>query len=431
IPLVGTNVMKSGFSIPSSAVQGVLLHSLNNRSEDLASACFNNKDFRTWPLLPVTESRYVPCRLSSTHKISKLPLTELNGKHKLIDLFISEYDWRSVSKGSPLKGCDGVLFSSNDNDEIHLWRSSDMPRLISAHSVHESNEREKNFFTVESMAVKKYSGFCSMPESAAITLVESLKENPYVAFGKSRSIRGGGKISAKILKLEEIIIPQKHNYKNRLFILQSPVSASGRDFDNRSAEEILTEIVLESGWGEVEKSSASITVLFGWNRHKHGRRISDTNRLQSMPVIVPGSVFLLKKAVTDADLEKLLIKGLSDGKEQGLGAVLPHPGEAVDRFLSENDIIELSSNKNYAERAFSIYTKSEKLLSRSQIASLMTQRMIGYKEALDYLDKQKYDRPKKIWDRWNPVFEDLKNELLKEDAVEMLQVWHDLSAERK
>jgi len=431
LPLVSNNVIKSGFSIPASAVQGVLLNLLNNYSEQLATDCFNHDKFRIWPLYPTNEDGVIPCRVSSTHKISKLPLKELNDKHKFLDLFISDYDWRTVAKGSPLKGCDGVLLHSDAGSKISLWRSSDMPRIVSAHGVHEGIDRERNLFTVESIAVKKFAGFCSMPKSAADILVNILGKNNFVAFGKNRSIRGGGRLSAEVKSIQELVPVPNHNYKNRLFITQSPIAVEGIDIQNKSAEDILSEIVTKSGWGTVEKKSATLTVLFGWNRHKIGKRVDSSNRLNSIPVIAPGSVFLLNEAIPDSKLADFLIKGLSVGKEQGLGALLPHPGEASERFQINNVCIEVKNKNDSALRAYKIAAKSEKLLSRSQISALLTQRMIGIEQSLNYLETQRLQRPDKIWDRWKPVFDDLKQELRKVDAVQMLNVWQDLAGANK
>ncbi|MCA9259981.1 MAG: hypothetical protein KDA61_12305, partial [Planctomycetales bacterium] len=67
-----TNVLRSGFAIPASAVQGVVLHRLNRINPTLADKTFASDCFRSWPLLPVgprgQDAYCDPVRVGLTHR---------------------------------------------------------------------------------------------------------------------------------------------------------------------------------------------------------------------------------------------------------------------------------------------------------------------------------------------------------------------------
>ena len=67
-PIVKNNMIRSGFSIPASAVQGAILHRLNDISEKVATACYESKNFRAWPLNPADRVDAVSLRVSFTRQ---------------------------------------------------------------------------------------------------------------------------------------------------------------------------------------------------------------------------------------------------------------------------------------------------------------------------------------------------------------------------
>lgn len=132
-PIVKNNMICSGFSIPASAVQGAILHRLNDLSEETATACYKSRNFRAWPLNPANSADSVSLRVSFTHKISKLKIDDSDNYH-FEDETVKQYDWDKVPSNSPLKAADGVLLA--DGNSVKLWKSSEMARIVTAHGVH-------------------------------------------------------------------------------------------------------------------------------------------------------------------------------------------------------------------------------------------------------------------------------------------------------
>ena len=437
-PVVGNNVIKTGFAIPASAVQGVVLNLLSGIDNSLATACFSSEWFRAFPLHPVTdENSAISLRISSTHKISKL--ADSNGEFIFNDSMIDgSYDWKNQAHNSPLKGVDGVLSYNNDSEDILLWRSADMPRIISGHSVHNctGSDKERNLYSVEAMAPLRYSGIISIPEEASKVLLNAIGSGRNVSIGKSKSVRGMGVLKAERVTSKGFLHSAKIDGEaNRLFIVQSPIMVEYSDIDTKSAEEILAEYVKAASWGEVESASASLTTIFGWNRHGLGRKSAGSNRLAASVTIAPGSVFLLKKPVDN--LSACLERGIGGGKEQGFGAVLPHPGKAGKKFTGPPSKRKFKSETNAAIEGYKLHSKSSKSIASSQIAALLAQCETGLDAGKNYLDRQKFNRPARIWDSWKSVYDDLtiflngESEVGTDGVLKMLRVWHDLSCSKK
>lgn len=461
LPIVGTNVIRSGFSIPASAVQGMILTRINALDSNVADSCYKSENFRAWPMQPLpliesvaaaldsTEEYCVfPMRASATHKISKLPFD--NDKYSFSDEIIEPYEWSKTPKNSPLKSADGILVQTENG--VMLWRSGDMARYISAHGVHNGDVQQdssgkaldsgkRGLFTVESISVRKFIGLVYMPEDAANLLMESLKSNSVVQIGKARSVRGSGSLKAEIIKKVSFRFPKsaKSSETSKIaqaikeqdsdiaaFIVQSPVQID-MAVTKGNINQVLADVVASAGWGKVEEASGSTQILFGWSRHNNGRQ-------KAQLVIAPGSVFRLEK-VPD-DLENLLVKGIGKGRERGYGAVLPHPGIATERCSGLPEIITIKSSDRSGEIGWNLWEMSKKSgLMPSQIAQL--QSILGEyktdkeakKSALDYIERQRTGRPAKIWDRWKTVIEDVKDEIYKDpvQALKALKVWHDLA----
>jgi hypothetical protein len=272
--------------------------------------------------------------------------------------------------------------------------------------------QKRNLFTVESLAVTSpmfFTGLISMPQNLAESLMDSLEENPFVQLGKARSVRGGGKLSAELIKFDELTLMKKCEQK--VFIVQSPLLIS-QNLYNESFEDIISELVKDSGFGEIEEkdgrkqAKGSISTQFGWNSMKMTKGM-----IPAKAIIVPGTVFQLKEAVDN--LEEKLIKGIGEGREQGFGAVLPHPGLAEELFQvpTEEKTVEVSA-ENFGKQGFELYDKAkESGLSASQISRLREYLTLGAEQAIEYLKRQKNERPEKIWQRWEKVFGELRNEI--------------------
>ncbi len=451
-PVLGNNTIRSGIDIPASAVLGALIARLASADKELAQRAFIDPGTRAWPLLPCGEdspdgSLPIPVRVALSHRMSKLKGDD--GNHFFRDAAIDPYDWQSVARGSPLKGADGVLLRDGGEDSVRLWRSHDMPRILTSHAVHFDPEGKgrRNLFSVEAMAPLVYRGWIRLPEDAANALEKLLGENPKMAFGKSRTVRGGGKLSVERADLAATVNEWEDG---RVFVLQSPAAIPDDwSMESARAERQLERLVRESGWGEVEDiepeegmiqvfTQALCGVRFGWNRHAQGRCVGGTRRLRARRVFLPGTVFVLKKK--PENLAELLVRGLGDGREQGYGAVLPHPGIAATPFERKPVEKPLKSADNAGKLAmewFDLLVKREKVKleyrgpSPSQI-SAVAERIKGKDEAtkaLDYLDNQREGRPSRIWERWSPVYGSVKDAISanSSEARKALRTLHDLA----
>jgi CRISPR/Cas system CSM-associated protein Csm3 (group 7 of RAMP superfamily) len=402
IPVVANNMIRTGIAIPASAVQGAVLYRINAICEKSASTCFENKHFRAWPMYPTDNKDNFPLCCSLSHKISKIKDEET---HNFI--FGDEIVKKTDSKEKPMRGVQGLLLT--DGKKVRLWKANEIPRIITAHGVHNGdrgtgeNMQKRNLFTVESLALPSsmfFTGIISLPQNIAELLIKNLKENPFVQLGKARSVRGGGKLSAEPVKLEELALMKK--CEKKIFIVQSPLLIP-QEFAKDSFENIISKLVAKSEFGEIEEAKGSISTQFGWNSRKKDGLIP------AKAVIVQGTVFKLKQAVDN--LDEKLIKGIGEGREQGFGAVLPHPGLAQELFKLPTELKTIeASGDNFGEEGFQLYDKAkESGLSASQISRLREQLSLGAEQALTYIDRQKDERPEKIWQRWGKVFEEIRD----------------------
>ena len=440
-PLSENNVIRSGIAIPASAVLGAAIARLASVDVGLAEQTLASRATRAWPLLPCAPAGEMPVgcpvHVALSHRMSKLPEDQ---NHVFRDGAIDAYDWRKASPHSPLKGSDGVLLRTEEGS-IKLWKSGDMPRVVAGHTV---LNNDRNLYSMESMAPMVYEGFLSLPENAASELMKSLKEDGHVAFGKSRTVQGNGRLTASDVQS----LPSGHS---QVFVLQSPAAIPDEwDVTAEPAEMLLARLVAESGWGTVADqpaapfmisvgSLAQCGVRFGWNTHGVGKAVGETRRLQARRVFLPGSVFRL--AAAPDNIQALLLRGLGigvnddiDGRMQGFGAVLPHPGVAVERYeppVAERKPVKSDIASNLALKW--VAEVGAEPPSSSQI-SAVAERLArhGKKEAADYLDRQKL-RPDRVWKRWDQIFDSLKQSIDQspELALKALQIWRDISVSKK
>jgi hypothetical protein len=438
-PIVGVNVIRSGFAIPASAVQGALLTRISERDPALASACLEDARFRAWPLLPAPRPEagsWFPVRVSLTHKMSKLP--QENGRHDFKDASIEPYDWKNVPEGSPLKASDGVLLLGEK--EVLLWRSAEMPRLVSAHGVHRDPEGNRNLFTVEAMAPLQWSGLVAMPPEASRVMAEILTEDAFIAFGKARSIRGGGSVRVEPFSppgLEHSLLPEDR--KGRVFVVQSPLLLPASQTALGRPENALGKLVQDAEWGKLAPDQdgippvwANAGIRFGWNRHGHGTlAVVGHRRLRAQPCILPGSVFVLAEPLTD--LPKRLLAGIGGGRDQGFGTILPHPGLAEDLYKDSPPRVR-KTQSNVGRLGLRLWQIDEhRGPSPSQIGALIGRLSQDKERTREYLKKQ-IDRPERTFRRWRKVFgevDKLINEQSLVNAVAALRVWQDLAVSHR
>jgi hypothetical protein len=442
-PLVGNNVVRSGFTIPASAVQGALLTRLDEVDHALASACFADHRFRAWPLLPSGEPGApelpVATRVALSHRTSKL--AEDGGRYVFRDAAIEPYDWRAVAGGSPLKATDGVLLRDIAG-RVTLWRAADMPHLITAHAVHfdPGGGGGRNLFTVEAMGPLAWTGIVALPVEAGSVLAGSLAENPAFVIGKRRTIQGHGRMELRPVTpeaLDPLALP--NDMRGRVFIVQSPLAIPD-DWEVRRAEATLQRLIEDAGWGAVQletrvaasrvaRTQAACAVRFGWNRHGLGIRVDGHNRLRARRVVVPGSVVVLGRRLSD--VPSRLLAGVGDGRAEGFGALAPHPGIAVERYSPAAELATLKSLDTAGREGLAMWTEAGRGEgpSPSQIAAVIARVQENRERALDYLKKQREERPARIWHRWRAVIDHVEK-LLQEDpllAVRSLRVWQDLA----
>lgn len=427
LPIVGNNTISSGWSIPASAVQGMILTRINAMNGDVATACYESPLFRAWPMFPVPSDVWktnqlgvVPVRASASHKISKL--ADENGKFTFCDEKIERYDWDKVTKNAPIKSADGVLIKTGNR--VILWRSGDMARNLSAHGVINGNTDSaggRNLYTIESLDERHFSGFVCMPENAFNLLQKSLGENSAVHIGKSRTVRGSGIFSVRKLDALPLALPKDSAQRDiPAFVVQSPVLIEN-GAKELSADRVFAELIENAGWGKVSEVSASIQILFGWNRRDKGLQ-------QARLVIAPGSIFQLDRI--PENWKDLIAKGLGGGRERGYGAILPHPGIATERYRGNAAITSIGSESLAAKTGWELWTLSRTSgLMPSQIAQLQALFDEKKASAIDFLERQRTDRSAKIWDRWKPVFDKVKAVISGKaaDARKTLKVWHDLA----
>ena len=412
-----SNSIKSGFSIPASAVMGTLLHKVNNENPALANACFSSDDFRAWPLLPCAvegfnDSLPYPVRVSLTHKIAKHALTKDFPPEYAQDLAIEPNDACIVSADNPLKAFDGVLLRSDQG--TMFWKSGDMPRIIQAHGALNSSTDSldgkvqaegRGLYQMTSMAPMVWRGIVSVPEEMAGYVCNEWPG----AFGKHRGTMGGGRI--KIEKTDFHTHMDGDQGNPPVFIAQSPILLP-RDISDKVADTFTCMIdkwCKTHGLPPVEKGDngplvwISTGIRFGWNRHRNGYAGAEK-------VMMPGSAFRLKK-LPDADkLKKALRAGLGPGRDKGLGALAMHPGKAVSIFNREGeDLKKKKSPDSLIDAVKKVLPLREKTLpSVSQLYELKNRlEASGAESAINYLAKQD-GRDAHIAAAWRDIKEPLE-----------------------
>jgi len=281
-----------------------------------------------------------------------------------------------------------------------------------------------------------FKGILACPEDVAGQIVETLN-NQYVAFGRSRSVRGGGTLTVKAIPSIEVHFSWRisPSLDRRVFVLQSPVAVPDEMTPFGAAEEQLKSLIPATVEEFIQLDGitapgiqASARVLFGWNRHGKGSKADRRhNRLRARRVITPGSVFVLQEPVSD--LATFLLNGIGDGKQQGLGNILPHPGKASIQYKRQQDKLPIIKSKDAAGKLGIKLHEMAPAVSPSQIGHLgaLAERESD-SAALEFLERQTKQRSGRTFDRWKDVKSELVN-LLKhpKEAAAAFRVWQDLA----
>ncbi len=432
---VRANVIRSGFTLPASAVQGLIVNRIaRDCGDEAATFCFTNDAFRVWPLLPCSSEQRkdpgdypIPIRVSLTHRVAKLVVEgdKLDEK-TVVDTAIEEIDWSQIEGANPLKASDGVLLRSRTDRSVELWKSRSMPRIPTAHGVLNDratkNEDGRNLYQLESMSPIVWSGIVLLPHCVAEALKQSLDVDPFVSLGRSRTVRGNGRLRVLDVTENDSLLPwtlervrpDSDKLTANIVIVQSPIRLEDRPTAPTADEEL--KMFVEKHWG-LNPSKALGTVVgvqFGWNRHGIGTLSGKGKRIRACRVVQPGAVIVFDNRVTKSELEERIKKGLGGGREQGFGAVAFHPGKATKMYDPGKSALRRSRSvadeKVVIEQTLEIWRQNRgKLPSSSQLAEVRNRLAVETDEALRFLDRQKTERTERIWATWEKSFEGIRN----------------------
>ena len=380
---VKTNVQTTDFSIPASAVRGMIIRRFEKYGSEFMDQLFESPRFLAWPLQPVgvageCEEKLKPnspvsIRVSLTHRAAKFTIGDAL-KPEFQDKAWDEDLPQNTAPKAPMKASDGVLLVRDDESSPQLWKARSMPHDIRSHGVHrnEAGNPERGLYTVDSMAPMVWRGLVLLPKNLANELIESFKTVSECAFGTRRSVQGMGEITAEIVD-EPAEWKLSKEAQRTVFIVQSPVSIP-YELHKKSADEQLHEMAKK--WLENCGVSASelnvwanTGVLFGWNVKRKGQQAPQL-------VILPGSVIQLQEKLSAEKIRELLECGFflnQSDPQRGYGAVSVHPGKAVRLFERKPKREVLNGDelrRTITEQVLKMFSQNHHLPSPSQVRSL-------------------------------------------------------------
>jgi len=463
-----SNVVSSGFSIPASAVQGVVLNHINRHNPELATSLFNNKSFRCWPLNPCGNTNApdvrqalhhlrgenapqlfdelpLSVRVSLSHRVAKYSLSETYTKDYFCDRSFAKrngnFRWPESPEGAPLKGADGVLLHGGELLECQpaLWKASHMPRKITTHGVLDgprehagTRSNGRNLFTVDAMAPLIWRGMVAVPEDVADALIESFTANPEVSIGKARSVRGLGRLVARRMPEGSTFWNNEQDSDLTVLVLQSPAlipDATATEIaGGKSGEHVLASIASQwlahhglPGLAKEPACWANVGIRFGWNRHGADGKGSRLGFQKAETVFLPGTVFALEGKADSDKLRKAILDGFRDVSDfddsertKGFGALAVHPGQANDLYRADRKPRRMRTTE--MRRAMEIVLDCQGLAhlpSPSQIRAVeqriqdtsdIAKAKASVAEAKEYLDRQ-CGRIIKIWYDWELTYD--------------------------
>lgn len=435
-----TNVIRTGFSIPASAVQGAILTRVDREQPELADELYRCRQFRAWPLQPCrhpddngsSNSPLSAVRVSLTHRVAKFSAPAGFEPDDFRDEAVEPYDALETVHGAPLKAADGVLL--RDDRGVLLWKAAEMPHVVTSHGVHNDpfTDNGRNLFTVDAMAPLIWQGLVVLPQDAADVLLEMLRKNPLVALGKSRTVRGLGRLSATPWEgiPPEWLTPPGQDHP--VLVVQSPIRLP-QSPNGSTAEEELADLARRwaarcglpapavpasenKGFQRPQPAWANLGIRFGWNRHATGRQ-------DAVRVVLPGSLITFDRPLDAEALSSAVSRGFYDpdndpedeGRTRGFGAVSVHPGRATGFYrysapLETQPASMPDEVKLVLQMRRTVREHGGRLPSPSQIRAVQ-QRLIApgkdeascKNEALAYLKRQT-ERTTRIWFTWQAIY---------------------------
>ena len=380
---VKTNLQTTDFSIPASAVRGMIIRRFEKYGAEFMDQLFESPRFLAWPLQPVGVAGECEEKLKPNSPVSiRVSLTHRAAKFTIGDALEPEFQdkaWddellQNAASKAPMKASDGVLLVRDDESCPQLWKARSMPHDIRSHGVHrnEAGNPERGLYTVDSMAPMVWRGLVLLPKNTANELIESFKTVSECAFGTRRSVQGMGRVTAEIVETPaEWTLPEKA--ERTVFIVQSPVSIPF-ELHEKNADGQLREMA--KGW--LEKCGvfcselnvwANTGVLFGWNVKRKGQQ-------PPRQVILPGSVIQLNEKLPAEKIQELIENGFfldETDPQRGFGAVSVHPGKAVRLFERKPKREVLNGDelrRTITEQVLKMFSQNHHLPSPSQVRSL-------------------------------------------------------------
>jgi hypothetical protein len=434
IPVLSAiNVIRSGIAIPASAVQGAVLHRLDRLAPDLAKRCFEDPQFRAWPLLPsgTQHAEGIPIRAPITHRVDK---RAVSGDLETCDVFdVSQASSVSAAAdGFAYKTSDGVMLVDAAG-EVTLWKSNSIPRVVTAHAVHHASEGKQvnNLFTVDALAPLCFSGLLGIPEYAQELLLESLKSDPMVFFGKGRGVRGGGKLSATPIPTHADVHELRADpARPTVLVVQSPVVLPSTADDvhaplQKQALEFFSTWCRKHGLPTPSGFWGVGGVRFGWNRHQQ------QGRTPARRVLLPGATLALETASDPEALRRALLAGAGEGRQEGYGALAVHPGIATRLWHGKTTTLSISTPGAAALEHVERMSRLN-LPSPSQLSALLGHlEGEGPEAAARFLSDQAKKRPTRIYKMWLPALDDLQELIKKEHAGPALKTLIDLAVRKE
>lgn len=481
-----TNVITSGFTIPASTVQGILLHRINRQNPGLADQLFSAVNFRCWPLNPCANPQdertldvldrnpmgwldELPysMRVSLSHRAAKFSKADYSTDHFFDEAFHGPEPVNPDN--APLKAADGVLLFGDGVRRIRgtadasrlLWKSAHMPRHLSTHGVMDgprsrtsTKANGRNLYSVEAMAPLIWRGQVAVPENLADLIVKDFEQQPYVHVGKARTVRGLGRIIARRVAPADGQGLVAADY-GKVLVLQSPVEIPEGWYaelteHRESAEEILRRTAQR--WlahhhlpdlSADPNVWANAGIRFGWNR-TIGTNGSSPGFQKAVPVLLPGTVFTLTEVPDPTALRTALVAGFSAepgvysevGKSRAFGALAAHPGVAEGLYVQKQPIrMTESTSLREAMKVVMTLSESSHLPSPSQIRAV-EQRILGDQKSLQdarsYLEDQ-CKRIIRVWHDWEPVYNEVHMLLTRHnpaDAKAALSTLADMAVSR-